>query len=142
MEQQISKNRKVIKEHIEEIERSSSKDNNLFLIQEAIKKFGGRLCNFCGNHYGYVIGATSDVHDYYWCYLNENGKIGFSTCCSNPTLEDSGDKHEFTQLLHAVRMCPDLMFNIIKIQTENIEDVFFTDVYIGDKIFGRHAINH
>ena len=74
--------------------------------------------------------------------LDENGKIRFSTCCSNPTLEDSGNKHEFTQLLRAVRMCPDLMFSIIKEQTKGIEDVFFTDVYIGDKIFGRHAMNH
>lgn len=142
MNRTIIDNRKLIKEHIEEVERSSSKDNNLFLIQEAIKKFGGRLCKFPGDQYGYVIGATSDVWDYYWCYLDENGKIGFSTCCSNPTLEDGGDKHEFTQLLHAVRMCPDLMFSIIKEQTKEIEDVFFTDVYIGDKIFSRHAMNH
>lgn len=114
----------------------------MFLIQEAIKKFGGRLCKFPGDQYGYVIGATSDMWDYYWCYLDENGKIRFSTCCSNPTLEGGGNKHEFTQLLHAVRMCPDLMFNIIKEQTKGIEDVFFTDVYIGDKIFSRHAMNH
>ena len=74
MNRTIIDNRKLIKEHIEEVERSSSKDNNLFLIQEEIKKFGGRLCKFPGDQYGYVIGATSDVWDYYWCYLDENGK--------------------------------------------------------------------
>lgn len=137
MNRTIIDNRKLIKEHIEEVERSSSKNNNLFLIRETIKKFGGKICNFHDSHYGYVIGATCCTDDYYWCFLDQHGKIGFSTCCGNPKLIDYIPS-EYNELLKVLKSNPNIIKETIKNSMAKYEDIFFTDVYIGDKIYNRN----
>ena len=143
MEQRISENREANKKHIEDLlNMPIEQQGNMGLIREEIKEFGGKFCNFYGSHYGYVIGAVADSYDYYWCYLDHKGNIRFSTCCSNPTVVEYNpfelpESFKFELLIKGVNMCPDMFFNTVKEKFKDCEDVFFTDVYIGNKKYSR-----
>ena len=132
------RHRKEIIEHIDELlSKPIEQQGNMALIREEIKNYGGKVCDFHGAHCGYVIGAVSDYFDYYWCYLDENCKLHFSTCCGNPTNIDCIPE-EYEELVGSLNRTPDVIKDWIKnkIKTE-YEDVFFTDVYIGTKIYNR-----
>ena len=143
MEDLISKNREANKKHIDDIlNRPIEQQGNMGLIREEIKEFGGKFCNFYGSHYGYVIGAVADSYDYYWCFLDNKGNVRFSTCCSNPTVVEYNqftlpEAFKFEYVIKGVNMCPDMFFDIVKKHMFAYEDVFFTDVYIGNKIYSR-----
>lgn len=141
----ISKNRETNKKHIDEIlNRPIEQQGNMGLIREKIKEFGGKFCNFYGSHYGYVIGAVADSYDYYWCFLDNKGNIRFSTCCSNPIVVEYNtftlpEAFKFEFLIKEVNMCPDIFFAAVKEKLKTCEDVFFTDVYIGNKVYSRNV---
>ena len=144
----IEENRETNKKHIDDIlSRPIEQQGNMGLIREEIKKFGGKFCNFHGAHYGYVIGAVADSYDYYWCFLDDKSNVRFSTCCGNPTVVEYNpftlpEAFKFEDVLIAVNSCPDSIAEVVKNHMQAYEDVFFTDVYIGDKIFDRHTMNH
>lgn len=132
----MDKTRDEILKHIKECENSNS-ENNLKLIQKLITKFAGKFCSFHDSHYGYVIGATCDNFDYYWCYLTETGKIHFSTCCGNP-VEVDYIPEGYEGLNRQITADPDYIFTCVKTMINSYDDIFFTDVYIGNKIYDRH----
>ena len=138
------RHRKEIIEHIDELlSKPIEQQGNMGLIREKIKEFGGKFCNFYNSHYGYVIGAVSDYFDYYWCYLDENCKLHFSTCCGNPTVVEYNpftepEAFKFEDVIKVVNTCPDSIVEMVKKNMWAYEDVFFTDVYIGNKVYNRN----
>lgn len=122
-------------EHIRE-ELSSKDNNNLKRIKEALKTIGGCFVTD-GYGVGYLIGAVSTHVDYYYVLLDKDMKIYFISCVGKIYKADENvDLSEFEDLIDEIKSNPFDLKESIKEQMTNLEDVFFTPLYIGnEKIF-------
>lgn len=87
----LEKAMKLVKEDVEK-ELKSNETNNAKLIYQKIEKDGGKYVSFGGRgNYGILVCATSTDEDYYWCFLDKDRNIQFSSCVGGYEILDEDD---------------------------------------------------
>lgn len=117
-----------IKEEIKKDVNEKLKDDNsnASKIYNKLKKDVGKIISFSSKDIGILLCASSTDEDYYWVYVDEDGKLHGSSCVGKYQLEDNIEN--YTKLLTLSKDKNKLKEIIDNFSKENIVDYIFTDL--------------
>lgn len=111
--------------------------NNFFLIQNKLKKDGGKIVTFddfkSKDEMGLLIGVTSTDEDYYYQYVDVNYKIHNMTCVGGYKVVDDKDINTIRSLNRLKRLSKEKTKCIMNLLEEKLlkdAEVFFTPIYL------------
>lgn len=111
--------------------------NNFFLIQNKLKKDGGKIVTFddfkSKDEMGLLIGVTSTDEDYYYQYVDVNYKIHNMTCVGGYKVVDDKDINTIRSLNRLKRLSKEKTKYIMNLLEEKLlkdAEVFFTPIYL------------
>lgn len=114
-------------------ELSAEGNNNLKLIKEELKTIGGQFVTD-GYRVGYLVGAVATHEDYYYALLKKDMTIYFDSCVGKiEKVDENTDLSDFEDLISYIKSNPVELKEYIKEQMSELEDIFFTPLYIGNE---------